>query len=145
MQTMTPLNSGLKFIIDLSKAQTLLSRRFDAKLSPHGLGFNDFIILYHLSQAPGEKLRRVDLADTIGLTASGVTRMLEPMEKSGFVLREKNERDARVSFVVLAPGGKRILKEATKTAIYAAEEISASKTKQFEKLSGLFNEMGGLL
>jgi DNA-binding MarR family transcriptional regulator len=140
------INSTLKFILKLAKAQTTINRRFDAKLSSYGLGFNDFVILYHLSQAPHEKLRRIDLAEKLGLTASGITRMLAPMEKIGLVSRESNERDARVSYAVLAPGGKRLLEESIKTAEHAAADIfPGSKTKKVEKLTDLLNEIGGLL
>ncbi|MBB6112451.1 MarR family winged helix-turn-helix transcriptional regulator [Mucilaginibacter lappiensis] len=143
---MTDINSTLKFIINLAKAQTIVNRRFDAQLSSYGLGFNDFVILYHLSQAPHEKMRRVDLADKVGFTASGITRMLAPMEKIGLVSRESNERDARVSYVVLAPGGKRLLEESVKTAEHVALDIfPKSKTKKIEKLPEILDGIGGLL
>ncbi len=38
--------------------------------------------LYYLERAPGGRLRRVDLAERLGLTASGVTRSLLPLEKN---------------------------------------------------------------
>lgn len=140
------ISSTLNFILNLSKAQTIVNRRFDTKLSSYGLGFTDFVILYHLSQAPYEKMRRIDLAEKVGLTASGITRMLAPMEKMGLVSRESNERDARVSYAVLAPGGKRMLAESIKTAEYAALDIfPESKTKKIEKLAEILNEIGGLL
>ncbi|MDN5287897.1 MAG: MarR family transcriptional regulator [Mucilaginibacter sp.] len=140
------INSTLKFILNLAKAQTIINRRFDAKLSSYGLGFNDFVILYHLSLAPHQKLRRIDLAEKLGLTASGITRMLAPMEKIGLVSRESNERDARVSYAVLAPGGKRLLEESIKTAEHAAADTFPElKTKKIKKLSELLNEIGGLL
>ena len=116
----------LRFFIYLSKIQAILSRKFDARLG--GLSFSEFIILYHLSQAPEEKLRGTDLAEKIGLTASGVTRLLGPMAKIGLVRREVDQRDARVSYVVLAPGGKRKFDEALKDGeLLSAEIISSSK------------------
>lgn len=143
---MIEINSTLKFILNLAKAQTIVNRRFDTKLSSYGLGFNDFVILYYLSQAPYEKMRRVDLADKIGFTASGITRMLAPMEKMGLVSRDRNERDARVSYVVLAPGGKRLLEESVKTAEHVALDIfPKSKIKKLEKLPEILDGMGGLL
>jgi DNA-binding MarR family transcriptional regulator len=91
-------------------------------------------------------LRRVDLADRVGFTASGITRMLAPMEKIGLISRESNERDARVSYVVLAPGGKRLLEESIKTAEHVALDIfPQSKTKKIEKLPEILDGMGGLL
>src|SRR4051812_48921539 len=93
---MTSISPQLAFFIDLAKAKTVLSRRFDNRLSFHGLGFSDFMILYHISLSQDQKMRRTDLAEKIGLTASGVTRLLLPMEKIGLIKRESNEQDGRV-------------------------------------------------
>jgi len=134
----TNIDPTLKFILNLSKAQAAINRKFDGKLCAHGLGFNDFIVLYHLTQAQGEKMRRIDLAEKMGLTASAITRMLAPMEKIGLVSREANEHDARISYVVLAPGGRRIFKEALKTAEYLSTDIlPAAKAKKIEMLDEL--------
>lgn len=134
----------LLLLLNLFKAQTVINRKFDGKVSAHGLGANDFIILHHLVNAEGRKLRRIDLAELVGVTASGVTRMLAPMEKIGLVTRERNERDARISYVILAPGGKRVYEDALVTANHFAETLlpgtSASKA---EKLSELLAMIGG--
>jgi hypothetical protein len=71
--------------LQLAKVSAMLTRRFDAGLG--GLSLNEFIILYYLSLAPGIQLRRTDLADKVGLTASGITRLLLPMEKIGLKSR----------------------------------------------------------
>lgn len=140
---MEQISSSLKFFIDLAKAKTVISRRFDNRLSFNGLGFSDFMILYHLGQAPGEKLRRVDLAEKIGITASGITRILLPMEKIGLVQREASEQDARVSYVLLAPGGKRLLTESIESAEVLAQDIlSTTKTKKIEELTKILTELG---
>jgi DNA-binding MarR family transcriptional regulator len=117
---MTP---SLLFFIRLLKTQAVMTRRFDSYLD--GLGLNEFVILHHLSIARDQKLRRVDLAERVGLTASGVTRLLAPMEKIGLVGREVNERDARSSYVTLSSGGKRKLKEALGQAeLFCDEHLS---------------------
>ena len=140
---MIQISPSLKFFVDLAKAKTVVSRRFDNRLSFNGLGFSDFMILYHLSQAPGEKLRRVDLAEKIGITASGITRMLLPMEKIGLVQRGVSEQDARVSYVLLAPGGKRLLAESLESVEVLAQDILAStKAKKVEEVSKLLTELG---
>jgi DNA-binding MarR family transcriptional regulator len=139
---MATITTTLKFILDLSKAQATINRKMDGQLYIHGLSFNDFIILYHLSQAPGKKLRRIDLAEKMGVTASGITRMLAPMEKIGLVSREVNERDARITYAVLAPGGKRLFDEASKTAEHISGELfPENKTKRVEQLSEV---LGGI-
>ena len=86
------------------------------------------MILHYLSQAEGERMRRIDLAERIGLTASGVTRLLLPMEKIGLVRREPSEHDARVSNVSLAPGGKRLLEERLEAGERLAQELLPAAT-----------------
>ena len=136
------ISSSLELVIGLAKAQAVINKRFDSGLSIHGLSFNDFIILSYLAHAPGNKLRRIDLADKMGITASGITRMLAPMEKIGLVGRETNERDARVSYVVLANGGRRVFEESLKAAEYAANAvIPANAFKKIDKLAELINEI----
>lgn len=131
--------------MSLARAQSIISRRFDG-LNAHGIGFNDFVILYLLRQAPGEKLRRTDLAEKIGITASGVTRSLIPLEKIGLVKREANERDARVSYVVLTETGKIVFEEAKETASHLAREIIPSeKMKNLQPLSDMLAGLGGNL
>jgi DNA-binding MarR family transcriptional regulator len=94
-----------------------MTRRLDIVLSSvHGLSFSDFTILYKLQQAPEQKLRRIDLAERMGLTASGVTRSLLPMEKLGWVTRESDARDARVAYAVLTAEGATLLANAMLTA-----------------------------
>lgn len=143
---MSTITQSLKFFLNLNVVQAQLSKRFDLKLSSHGISLNDFLILYHVSQAPDEKLRRMDLAEKIGLTASGITRMLSPLEKLGFVRREANSRDARVSYVKLAPSGKRILNDAIGTAEAASEQIlNTVKTKKTDDFNKFLNELGGTI
>lgn len=125
---MSDISPSLKFVINLAKVQSLLSRRFDGSLG--GLGFTEFVILYHLFTAPEEKMRRIDLAGKMGITASGITRLLLPMEKVGYVKRETNPNDARVSFVILAQGGKRRFQESVERAELITQEIIPDKQTQ---------------
>lgn len=134
------VNALVKFLFDLGKTQSILTRRFDSGLN--GLGFSEFMILYSLSLVEDQKMRRIDLADKVGLTASGVTRLLAPMEKIGLVKREANTEDARVSYVMLAKGGKQKLSESLERAELLAEEIIPSgNTKKIKEFSELLNEM----
>lgn len=131
---MVKISPSTKILFDLARIQAVMTRRFDRSLG--GLGFSELIILYHLSQARGEKMARIELAEKIGLTASGITRLLAPMEKIGLIKREANALDARVSLVMLAPGGKMKLGEGIERADLLAEEIiPAKKPKQLESIS----------
>ncbi|MCA6068646.1 MarR family transcriptional regulator [Chryseobacterium sp. RG1] len=137
------INSDLLFLINLNKIQSVISRKFDS-LSVHGLNFNDFVILYILYNSSESKMRRIDLAEKIGLTASGVTRLLNPLEKIGLVSREANERDARVSYVVITETGKKIFEEAKTTAENITKDIlPAKKSKSLRAMNDLLFDLGG--
>ena len=139
---MKPINKQLKFFITLAQVYAKTTQVFDRHLLG-GLGFNDLIILYYLGGSPDEKMRRIDLAEKVGLTPSGVTRMLLPMEKLGMVKRESDPRDARVSYVKLASGGKRLLEETLEEAEIVAEEllpsVSLEKMKEISDIFTLFS------
>ncbi len=139
---MPTISPSLKLFINLSKILTENSRRFNGGLD--GLGFNEFVILYYINESTDKKIRRIDLADKMGLTASGVTRILAPMEKIGLIKREIAPRDARVSFVTITPSGSRNLSETLEKTIPFFEEIFPhSKLKKIPELSNFFIELGG--
>lgn len=123
---MSTINTSLQLLMNLAKAQAMIARKLDS-LSAHGLGFNDLLLLYLVQQAPGGKLRRIDLAEQAGLTASGITRLLIPLEKTGLVSRATNALDARVSLVLLTATGRRVLREALRTANAVAAGIIPEK------------------
>jgi DNA-binding MarR family transcriptional regulator len=135
---MQHINPKLQFFINLFELYAKTTQVFDRRLIG-GLGFNELVILHHLSQSPGERMRRVDLADKVGLTPSGITRMLLPMEKLGMIKRETEERDARVSYVKLASGGKRLLTETLEKAELLSEEmLPSTDIKNLKDISEIF-------
>jgi len=137
------ISTELLFLININKLQSVIARKFDS-LSVHGLGFNDFVILYILNSSSESRMRRIDLAEKTGLTASGITRLLNPLEKTGLVGRETNERDARVSYVVITPSGKKIFEEAKISAEHITKEIlSSKKGKSLKMISELLFDLGG--
>jgi len=79
----------------------------------HGLTINDYECLLRLSHAEGHRLRRVDLAEELTLTASGVTRLLDGLERSGYVEKASCKSDARVTYAVLTRAGHNKLVEAS--------------------------------
>lgn len=135
---------SLGLFITLAKVQAIMSRRFDNSLG--GLGFNEFIILLHLSQASENQLSRIELSDKLGLTASGITRILLPMEKIGLVGKKTHAHDARISLVLLAPGGKRKLEEALERAELLVDSVcSSANQKKITELSSFLIEIGQAL
>lgn len=129
-------NKELEFLLNLSKLNSKIYRKLDASL--WWIWFNDFIVLYYLNQAIDKKLRRIDLAEKVGLTASWVTRLLLPMEKIWLVSKEVNQFDARVSYVVLAKWWETKLEEAMERINFVLAEIMPNSLKsELEKTTSL--------
>jgi DNA-binding MarR family transcriptional regulator len=98
------------------RAHAAITRELSAELQrEHDLTLNDYEVLLHLSRAPAGRLRRVDLAGSVLLTASGITRLLEGLERSGLVRKETCDHDARVSYAKLTAAGAARLREARVT------------------------------
>jgi DNA-binding MarR family transcriptional regulator len=135
---------SLDFCLRLAKAHAALVRRFDGRLGTlHGLSLGDFILLFNLSRAPGGKLRRVDLAAELGLTASAVTRALIPLERIGLVTRQRDMRDARIGYAVLTKTGQRVLEESMSSAEGVSEDaIPQKNSSQLRSLSELLLQIG---
>ena len=81
-----------------------LSRGLSGSL---GISYTEYRILTALSTSPHRQASRVDLAAAVGMTPSGVTRALKPLEKIGMVESVKNERDARQTLASLTRSGNR--------------------------------------
>ena len=105
----------------------------------HGISVNEFLLLMHLEKAEKHRLARVELAKRLHVNASTITRMLAPMEKIGLVERLSDERDARLSFVVITDAGRRKLGEARATFAKRAgylfdERWDEAETEKFAAL-----------
>ena len=107
-------NTNIDFIVNVAKLHTVLSKEMDGRL--WGVGLTDFIVLFYLNKSEWNKLRRIDLAEKVWLTASWITRLLLPMEKIGLVSRKADKYDARVSFVLITEAGKTMFIDSLKRA-----------------------------
>lgn len=112
-------NSAL--VLMLANLTMKMQKRLGSALTPHGLSFTEYLVLRELVNAPGKKCRRIDLAETVGLSASGVTRLLNPMEKVGLVKKEEAPRDARVSLVAPTRVGEKIFRESDITIAHTSD------------------------
>ncbi|MFJ3646770.1 MarR family winged helix-turn-helix transcriptional regulator [Streptomyces murinus] len=141
------MSDALDAALRLVRAQAALVRRFDARLGGlHGVSLADFTLLLRLGQAPGGRMRRVDLAEALGLTASGVTRALAPLGRIGLVTREPDARDARVAYASLTGTGRARLKEMLATAEETAEDLFSAPTwgeEEVPLLASLLTRLGG--
>jgi len=78
----------------------------------HALTEGDYGVLVTLSEAPDDRLRMCDLASSLHLSPSGITRRLDGLVKLGLVAREPSTEDRRVMLAVLTPGGRGALDRA---------------------------------
>lgn len=138
--------SAMDFCLRLARANAVLIRRFDSMLGTyHGISFADFQILNHLQLAPEGKLRRVDLAERVGLSASGVTRALLPLEKIGLVARESDPRDARVGLALITETGRELAINATDVVNLVSRELTRSAPpSQLSAMSAMLGTMAGI-
>jgi DNA-binding MarR family transcriptional regulator len=98
---------------NLSAAYSTLTRELSATLvANHGLTINDYACLLLLSRADDDGMRRIDLANELRLSPSGITRLLDRLEDQGYVGKGECESDARVSYAILTDAGLTKLKEA---------------------------------
>jgi DNA-binding MarR family transcriptional regulator len=126
--------TALGTVLSLALVRARIVREVDAELgSHHGLSLGDFALLLELREAPDHRMRRVELADRLGITPSGVARQLAPLERMGVVGREPHERDARLALVVLTATGRRVVDEALPTAEEAAERALYSRWSPAER------------
>jgi len=129
-------------LLEHSFISTQLSKKMDSLLSFHGLSFTEFVIMHKLNTTKGGSLSRINLAESVGLTASGVTRLLAPMEKNNIIEKIINPRDARQSLVMLTSTGE----ELTKYALVSAEEgcksiFSLLSEEELNQLTVLLNKI----
>ncbi len=124
MTTTTRSISRLDSWISFLRAHAAITRELSAQLQrEHGLTLNDYEVLLYLSHAEGTRLRRVDLAQRVVLTASGITRLLEGLEDSGYVCKETCASDARVSYAKLTDAGAAKLREAAVTHLRGVDDL----------------------
>jgi DNA-binding MarR family transcriptional regulator len=111
----------------LVRASIAVTRELSAQLqADHGLTINAYEALLRLALAPDSRMRRVDLANSLLLTASGVTRLLDGLEREGFVGREACESDRRVTYAVLTKTGRDKLREADRTHTRQIRELMSA-------------------
>jgi DNA-binding MarR family transcriptional regulator len=110
--------------VGLLRVHAAATRALSAELvAEHGLTINDYEALLHLARAEGNALKRVELAERLILTASGVTRLLEGLERAGYVEKGSCATDARITYAVLTDAGRRKLDEASPSHVAAVRTL----------------------
>jgi DNA-binding MarR family transcriptional regulator len=116
------------------RAHAALTRELSSRLEAvHELTLSDFDVLIQLYFAEGRRMRRIDLARSVLLTASGITRLLDGLESCGLVAKERCDSDARVTYAVLTKAGVKKIEEARETHVADIEELFGSRFSPQER------------
>ena len=130
--------------VGLLRAHAAATRRFNRELmASHGLTINDFEVLVHLAHADDGRLRRVDLAERVLLTASGITRLLDGLERSKLVRKASCAADARVTYAEITPRGRELLSDARESHVEGVRALFAERftAEVLQALTGLLERL----
>ncbi|MDX6466450.1 MAG: hypothetical protein QOI27_1490 [Gaiellaceae bacterium] len=127
------------------RAHASLTRQMSARLeADHGLTLNDYDCMVQLAYAPERSLRRVDLSRSVLLSPSGITRLLDGLEREGWVEKRSCASDARVTYAVLTESGLAKFKAARKSHLADIEQAFGSRYTP-EELEAVSSLLGRLL
>jgi DNA-binding MarR family transcriptional regulator len=127
------------------RAHAAVVRELSAELeAEHGLTISDYEVLLRLARAPDRRMRRVDLAEQVVLTPSGITRLLEGLERVGYVDRAACKEDARVKYALLTEAGLTKLRAAAKTHVAGIDRLFLDRFDEQERgqLSDFLRRLG---
>jgi DNA-binding MarR family transcriptional regulator len=115
-----------QFVIQNTLLASRLSKRIGNRLSTHGISLVEYLIMDYLFNSPSKAVPRIELAEYVGMSASGITRLLAPMEKIHLVEKVVNARDARQSLVNLSPTGVQVYLEASVSFTHVAKDLTGN-------------------
>ena len=105
------------------RLHSALVRELDRELeTEHGLPLTQYEVLIRLDRAPGRQLRMSELASSVLLSQSGITRLVDRMERDGLVARQPCPGDRRGLLAKITPDGRRKLAEARPTHLAGVHE-----------------------
>jgi DNA-binding MarR family transcriptional regulator len=132
--------------VRLLRGQAAVRRTLDSELqASHGLTVVGYETLLLLSRAGEGGMRRVDLADGLGLTPSGVTRLLDGLERQDLVAKGTCAADARVSYAVLTDAGRERLEAASCSHVGSVRAMFEERysAEELETLAALLGRLPG--
>jgi len=104
-------------------AHAALAKRLDAELEQtHGLPLSSFEVLHRLERASDGRMRMCDLAASIQLSRSGLTRLVDRLERDGLLERCSCAHDARGAYACLTVPGREQLAAARSTYLAGVRE-----------------------
>jgi len=123
------------------RAHSAITRRLDADLvAEHGISLSDYDVLLQLARAPDGQLRPTELSERVLLTRSGITRLLNRLEKQALVDRHPCPQDGRVTYAAITPAGEAKLREARPTHLQGIRQRFSDRVdrQEADQLASVF-------
>jgi DNA-binding MarR family transcriptional regulator len=115
------------------RTHACLSKRLDAELErAHGLPISSYEVLHHVARASSGRMRMRDLAEQAQLSRSGLTRLVDRLERDGLLDRCSCDHDARGAYACLTDCGRERLEEARGTHVRVVREHFISRFSEAE-------------
>lgn len=128
----------------LLRAHASLAKRLDAELEQaHGLPLTSYEVLSYLDGEENGRMRMCDLAASIVLSRSGLTRLVDRLEREGLLERCSCTHDARGSYACLTDAGRERLHAARSTHLAGVHEhfLSRFSEQELRMLGGLWERI----
>jgi DNA-binding MarR family transcriptional regulator len=121
-----------------------MTKALDAQLvREHGLSLSSYEVLLFLADAPDGRLRMSELAAGVLLSRSGLTRLVDRMERDGLLRRERCEDDARGYHALITDKGRELFGRARRTHLDGVRErfLSHLSTEELRTLARLWEKL----
>ena len=128
----------------LLRVHSALVKALDAELlAGHDLPLTSYEVLINLQAAPDRRRRMAELADGVLLSRSGMTRLVDRLERDGLLERDACASDGRGTFAVLTDKGEALLAEARRTHLDGVRErfLRHFTEEELAHLAGLWNRV----
>jgi DNA-binding MarR family transcriptional regulator len=126
------------------RAHAELVRELDAELArEHDMPLSSYEVLLYLNDSAEGRMRMSELADSVLLSRSGLTRLVDRLERQGLLKRERCESDARGLFAEITPAGRKAFAAARKTHLDGVRRVFLSRFSRDElrTLGGLWQKL----
>lgn len=100
----------------LLRVHAALIKELDAELqAAHGLPLSSYEVLLTLRHSPAGEMRMSQIADSVLLSRSGLTRLVDRLERDGLIERRECAADKRGAYAALTETGRERFDEAQRT------------------------------
>lgn len=128
----------------LLRVHASVLKALDTELeATHGLPLTSYEVLIRLAEAPDGRMRMCDLADAVVLSRSGMSRLVDRLERDGLIERCACVADARGAFACITPAGVALLEQARPTHVAGirARFLAQFSQDELQQLSGYWRRL----